>query len=444
MTSARLIQMSVAMAGFICGAARVSADDAEKAKEELRLQLLRLNAKLEGGPQQFIHKGAAPESPIARLGDTRLRHAARPLCVTFSPDSKRVYSGGEDGMLRVWDVATGESVNMLHSPDGTLRQVRFMPGKRLAVQFADSRVHFLDPETLKEKAVFAAEFGGDFASSADGRVIAHHAANGLLRVTELDTKLEKLEVPDGSPYQFHPNNKMLAVADEKGVVTLYMLAGGKPVLTVNNGGKITGMAFSPDGKRVACGVGTVAKVWDIADGKTAKLVAEIADAGRVGTWLDNERITVGTAESAGVYHLGDKKWTGRARGISGDWAISPDGTKLAATGAGGLRIRLWDLTTGTQLHAENDAFPETALLAPAADGKIVFLLAGDSAFLWPISKSTATAAGKLPAKAIHAATAKDRLVVATAEGVLVYDDFDPTKPLAAKPSRVITRRTARS
>ncbi|MCE9561379.1 MAG: hypothetical protein K8U57_04935 [Planctomycetes bacterium] len=447
MTAARFFRLSATIVGFGFGVAAVTAGQPEKLETQLRAQLIQVNPrqpkvdpKLPGPPGKVLAPGTGgtPEGAVARLGDTRLRHAARPLCVTFSPDSKRAYSGGEDGMLRVWNAANGEAVNTLLSPDGTLRQVRFTHDSRLAVQFADSRVHFLDPESLKESSQFAAEFGTDFACSADGRMIAHYAANGLLRVTELDTKLEKLELTVGSPFQFHPNNKTLAVADEKGVVTLFLLAGGKPLLTFNNGGKVSSLAFSPDGKRVACGVGAVVKVWDIADGKTAKLITEVEESGRVGSWLDNDRLSAGNAESAGVYHLGEKKWTGRARGIAGEWAVSPDGTKLAATGSNGLRIRLWDLTTGMQLHAENDAFPEAALLAPAADGKTVFVLAGDAAFRWSISKTTATAAGKLPGKAVHATTGKDRLAVATAEGVLVYDDFDPTKPLAAKPSRILS------
>jgi len=342
-------------------------------------------------------------------------------------------------MLRIWEVATGEALNSFQSKDSAINRARFTSdGTLLAAQFGDSQVHFLNPETLKETGSFPAQIGSEFALSSDGQMIAHIAPNGLLRVTELRRNLEKLEVPLGSPFQFHPRNKLIAVADPKGVVTLFMLAGGKPVITIENGGKVTGLAFSPDGKRVACGVGTVAKIWDISDGKTATPAEEIKDTGRVGIWLNNDRITVGNAESAGVYDLKAKMWVGRAEGISGDWAISPDGTKLAATGAGGLRIRLWDLISGKQLHAENDTFPDTALLAPNPDGKSVFLLAGDHAFLWPIDKTTATPFGKLPGNAIVAAIGKERLAVATQEGVSVYDGFDPTKPLPARPSRTIT------
>src|SRR5262249_25781570 len=143
-----------------------------------------------------------------------------------------------------------------------------------------------------------------------------------------------------------------------------------------------------------------------------------------------------------VYDLAEKKWVGKVNGVSGEWAVSPDGTKLAATGSGALRVRLWDLTTGKQLHADNDTFPDAALLAPTPDGKGLFVLAGDAAYHWPMRAREATPAGTLPARAVAAASGGARLVVATPEEVLVYDGFDPAKPLPARPDRALNEFAA--
>ncbi|MFO0824162.1 MAG: WD40 repeat domain-containing protein [Gemmataceae bacterium] len=452
MVATCVVRCSAVTLGLTIGATLVASGQSPEVEAALKTQLeeLRLKTKLKQPKTDPKLAGKVvppisglPEGAIARLGDSRLRHAGKPLCVTFSPDSKHVLSGGEDGMLRVWDVASGETVNSLHSPDGTVRQARFTQGgNKLAVQFSGNRVHFVNPDTLKETSQFETEYGTDFSVSADGRMIAHSIANGMLRITEIEKNLEKLEVPAGSPFLFHPNNKHFAVADAKGVITLYLLAGGKPVLTLDNGDSVNSLVFSPDGKRIACGGGNSVKVWDITDGKTAKSLDEIKDASRVGEWLDNNRFGLSDGESAGVYDLNTRKWASRVRGISGNWAISPDGTKIVSTGSNGLRIRIWDLKSGTQLHADNDTFPEAALFAPAADGKNVFILAGENAFLWPIDKNAATVTGQLPGKVLVAAVAKDRLAVATPEAVHVYDDFDPLKPLPSKPSRTITELSA--
>src|SRR5690349_18594670 len=53
---------------------------------------------------------ALPVGVIARLGDARLRHAAAVLCVTLSPDNRRIVTGGKDGSLKIWDAASGDCI----------------------------------------------------------------------------------------------------------------------------------------------------------------------------------------------------------------------------------------------------------------------------------------------------------------------------------------------
>lgn len=388
--------------------------------------------------------GAMPDGAVARLGDSRLRHAGQPLCVAFTPDGKRVLSGGEDGVLRIWDAATGVPVSTVSFPDTYLRQIRYTHREsRLAIHLSSSRVRFLDPTTLKAVDEFVGELGPDMSISADGKLIAHVPAGvNVLRVSEIETGLEKLEVTNGFPHQFHADGKRFAVADDKGRVIVYQLAGGKPVMLLDNGGPLSTMAFSPDGTRLACGTGTEAKVWDVTETKNPKVVARIADAGHVNGWLDNDRLAAGDKTAIGVHALKSEQWVGRAKGVSGAWAVSPDGTRGASVTPGGLRVRVWDLTTGKQLHADNDTFPDTALITAAPDGKTVFVLAGDGAFRWSVGAGSATPAGTLPARAVVATTGKGRLAVVTPAAVLVYDDFDPTKPLPAKPSRTLEDSSA--
>src|SRR5262249_1179724 len=77
-----------------------------------------------------------PPGAVARFGTTKLRHADRPLCVVFSPDGKRVLSGGADGAVRAWDVATGEQMAFLAKPEATVEGVQFIAGgTRVAVNY---------------------------------------------------------------------------------------------------------------------------------------------------------------------------------------------------------------------------------------------------------------------------------------------------------------------
>ena len=189
----------------------------------------------------------------------------------------------------------------------------------------------------------------------------------------------------------------------------------------------------PDGARLAVGTRTLdgADTIRVYEGTKEKPVAEIAGMCIPKAWVGRDALACGNGAEAGVYDIARKEWAGRVKGMSGEFAMSPDGTKLAATGTG-LRVRLWDMSTGKQLHAENDSFPEPALLVGSADGRTLFILTSDTAYLWSVGASAAKPAGTLPGRAVAATVGGGKLVVATPDAVLVYASFDPSKPLPAK------------
>ena len=379
-----------------------------------------------------------PASAIARLGHTRLRHADKPTCVAFAPDGKTFVTGGDDGTIRVWSVATGEQINLIQKPGLGVTVLQFTHGgKRLAAQFgADSLIRFFDTKTLNDLGATPFVNRHLFDFSADGTYLATSDLNGNLTVTEVANDLPKLELADAKRFAFHPNGKSIAVADTKGTITVYLLTGGKPTLTTKREGEVTGLVYSPNGARLAVGTHAAdgTDLVQVIEGGKGKPVAEVKGVNLPKAWVGPDALVCGNGTEAGVYDFAKKEWQGRIKDVSGEFAVSPDGTKLATTG-NGLRVRLWDLASGKQLHAENDSFPEPALLSGSADGRTLFMLSADRAYLWPLNKESASPAGTLPGRAVAAVVGGDRLVVATSDAVLVYDHFDPTRPLPAKPTR---------
>jgi WD40 repeat protein len=380
-----------------------------------------------------------PAGAVARLGQTRLRHADIATCVVFAPDGKSFITGGADGTIRVWSVETGEQINLLQKTKMSVASMKYThDGKQLAVQFAaDGLIRFLDSSTLKELRSVPFVNRQNFAISNDGKLIATSDGANNATITEVVNDLPKLELASAKLFDFRPDGKAIAVGDAKATVTVYLVTGGKPVFTVKQDGAIQGIAYSPDGKRLAVGSrsGNGTDVICVYESGNAKPVAEISGMNLPQAWLSTDTLACGNGTDAGVYNVAKKEWGGRIKGISGEFAISPDGTKLVATG-NGLRVRLWDLPSGKQLHAENDSFPDPTLLVGSPDGKTLFLLTTDTAYLWALGAATAKPAGTLPGPAIAAAASGDKLIVATPDAVILYANFDPTKPLPARPTHV--------
>lgn len=376
-----------------------------------------------------------PPGAVARLGGTGLRHADKPTCVAFSPDGTRVVTGGQDDTVRVWSVATGEQLAAA-SLNRFPRSVQFTHGgARLAVNTLDGYVRLLDPDTLRERTATLAPTVGLFTVSPDSRLLAARDTDGGIRVDELESGLGKLELPAGPVVAFHPDGKRVAAADPSGSVTIYQVTGGNPLQTLVHGGEMNGIAFSPDGKGVATASQSKVKVWEL--GKSEP-TAEVSATGPV-MFVGTGRLAAARVGGSGVgiYDLAAKAWVHELGEAAGAFAVSPDGTKLAAVGKGGNRIRLWDLATGRQLHADGDGFPDPALVVPWADGRGLFVVAGEHAYLWPTDRPSATPAGTFGGAVIEAAAGGGRLAIATRQAIHIWDDFDPKRALPAKPARVV-------
>ncbi|MDB5308673.1 MAG: translocation protein TolB [Gemmataceae bacterium] len=337
--------------------------------------------------------------------------------------------------MRVWDVATGEQVAIASRREASVVGVQFTDGGgRLAVNFLDGYIRFYHPNTLAEMPAVLAPTVGRFDFSPDGQLVATRNPNGDLVVDELATGLPKLELPQHTLAAFHPDGKTIVASDTDGTTTLYHLAGGKPVFRVTHGGELSGLAVRPDGKMIATagnGAAPRVKLWEI--GQTDPL-AEIPDASGPVAFIGTDQLVVTKAGGVGVYDLKKRSCVRELPGAAGAFAISPDGKKLATAGNGGLRVRIWDLTTGGQLHADGDALPDPAVMAPSPDGRSLFVIAAGNAFVWRVGEAMPRPAGTFPTAVATAAAGGGKLVVATGLGLAIWAEFDPSRPLPAKPT----------
>jgi WD40 repeat protein/CHAT domain-containing protein/tetratricopeptide (TPR) repeat protein len=365
----------------------------------------------------FLVSVADLQAADIRPSRTLSGHSGFVEAVVFSPDGKLVASGGKDGSVVVWDVATGREKWTLDGHTERVTSLAFSPdGKLLASGSFDKTVRLWDPATGKKEAVLRGHthWVNAIAFSPDGKLLATGGSDKVVILWERETFRESVQLDAGffavSAVSFSGDGKLLAVGSHSGTVTMWNMETRKAGAVLKTDLAVLAAAISSDGKTVAVSGGSLfaldkpgkLALWDVADKKERVVLSgHTAVCWRLAFSRDGKRlITAAFDRTAKVWDVADGKelftLAGHTEPVMAA-AFSSDG-KSAVTGGYDKTVRLWELGDGPRVgaqlirHTLRGHTGEVSNIAVTADGRSIVAVGADKiGRVWDIASGRETA-----------------------------------------------------
>jgi WD40 repeat protein len=203
----------------------------------------------------------------------------------FSPDGRLVLSASGYS-LRLWDVGTGQTLQVLERHGGPVNACAFSPDGHLVLSASDDQtlrlwdvasgqmVHELSGHTSPVSAC---------AFSPDGRLVLSVDRHEVAHLWDVRTGQAIHEVAGHGPRRlvveacaFSPDGRLALAASQDGSLWLWDVASGQRVhILVGRGDWFGGCAFTPDAQLILSACGRQLLLWDSARG--SQIACFVAD-----------------------------------------------------------------------------------------------------------------------------------------------------------------------
>jgi RNA polymerase sigma factor (sigma-70 family) len=319
-----------------------------------------------------------PPDALARLGTVRWRHGSPAWALAFAPDGLSLASGGIDGTVHLWETATGKELLRIDNerfPDpglGSVTGLAYAPdGKTLAGARINQPACLWDVATGKEIRQFGGEQRASWVVfSPDGKTLAYggYQDDPIVRLADVGTGKDVHHFSGHrgrvTRVAFSPDGTILASVDNQAVHLFEVATRRSRELPGpdGGGGLFDALAFSPDGRILAMARAGQKQIRlvEVATGKDLRTLTLTGQREAVATFLftpDSQTVISGHEDGLVRFWdvaTGTKTRQFRAHSIRTiALALSPDGRTLATANNGHLNgehaVRLWETATGKPL-----------------------------------------------------------------------------------------------
>ena len=291
-----------------------------------------------------------------RLESTLKGHTLRVYGASFSPDGSQLATGSRDGTVRIWDVASGQSLRVIQGPSEGISDVQYSPdGTLLALGGLDGSVTLIDTATWSHKTVLPghAETVWALAFRPNGRQLASASADETVIVWDLDSLQSQLILRATSILEsvaYSPDGKRIAAGGDDGVLWLWQADTGEKTISVQaHNDIINGVEFGPDGFLIAtASADRTVRIWNLLGNRLEKELAGHTDWVYRATFTPDGKNLI-TASADRTVRVWDLKTWGELYRLAGhsnqvfDVVVNPKGERVA-TASQDLTARIWDIT----------------------------------------------------------------------------------------------------
>ncbi|KAF7171564.1 hypothetical protein CNMCM5623_003939 [Aspergillus felis] len=305
-----------------------------------------------------------------------------PESVAFSGTGDRLASGLRNGIIKIWDTATGDHMQTLQGHDDTVNSVAFSKnGNLLASCSGDDTIKIWDTATGDCVQVFQGHNGPvcSVSFSATDEQLASGSADETIKVWDIAAGkcVQTIEVDYAAiAVAFSNTDERLAAGLDGGSTIIWDTATGKLMHKLGTyRAFVESVAFSADDKRLASGEskGTI-KIWDTATGICLHILNGHEDAVFSVSFLRN-RDQLASGSFDGTVKMWDtavgkcmRTVVGHSTGKILSASFSASGDQFAS--AGFSDIEIWDTAI------VNNTTPIQSPYGPSV-ASVAFSMAGD-------------------------------------------------------------------